>query len=538
MHGRSIAETGMTLLLDIAPHIPPVSPQTPGADLYARFQDEPDTLAIAVVDDDGRPVGLVERNAFLVLMAAQHGYALWSKRPASHMMKRDPVIADGDVTVEEFCGRILEERPSELLHGFIVTCGGRYAGVGTTLALLQASAAATASHAETMSRLAWEANEALATKGRFLAVMSHEIRTPLNGVLAVAEILKRKSEQADLAPFIETILESGGTLLRLLNDALDLSRAEAAGLELDEAPLAVARVLEEAASLWAAQAELKGLTITTTYDGPADVWALADAVRLRQVLNNLVGNALKFTVQGGVDVRLTAALDGDCVRLRGEVVDTGPGIPDDRLDAVFAPFLQTEEGLRQGGAGLGLAVCRQIIERMNGTICAVPGCAQGAHVVFEAPLHRMPAPTAAVAPASTVEAGDGVHVLIVDDNATNRMVAQTLVEMFGCTTENVDNGEDAVRAVAGGRFDLVLMDIKMPGIDGVEATRRIRSGGGSASHAPILALTANADPADAAFYRLAGMNGVVEKPIKPERLLAAMNAVLQIDTADEAICAA
>lgn len=251
----------MTLLLDIAPHIRPAAPETTGAELFRRFEDEPDTLAIAVVDAEGRPIGMVERNAFLVLMAAQHGYALWSQRPAARLMKQDPVVADGDVTVQEFCGRILEERPSELLHGFIVTCGGRYAGVGTTLALLQASAAATASQAEALGRLAWEANEALAAKGRFLAVMSHEIRTPLNGVLAVAEIMKRKSEQPDLAPFIETILESGGTLLRLLNDALDLSRAEAAGLGLDEAPLALDRLLDESASLWVAQAELKGLDL-------------------------------------------------------------------------------------------------------------------------------------------------------------------------------------------------------------------------------------------------------------------------------------
>jgi len=533
MDRPQIGDLVMTLLLDIAPHIPPASPQTPGAELYERFQNEADTMAVAVVDEEGRPVGLVERNAFLVLMAAQHGYALWSKRPASHMMKRDPVVADGDVTVEEFCGRILEERPSELLHGFIVTCGGRYAGVGTTLSLLQASAAATASHAETMSRLACEANEALAAKGRFLAVMSHEIRTPLNGVLAVAEILKRKSVQTDLAPFIETILESGGVLLRLLNDALDLSRAEAAGLDLDEAPLSVSRILEDSLSPWTAQAELKGLAVTATYDGPADLWALGDAVRLRQVLNNLVGNALKFTAAGGVDVRLTAVADGDYVRLRGQVTDTGPGISADRLEEIFMPFLQAEEGVRQGGAGLGLAVCRQIVDRMNGTICALPGREQGAAFVFEMPLHRLPAPAAAAEPPSTVEAGDAVHVLIVDDNPTNRMVAQTLVEMFGCSSENVDNGEDAVAAVASGRFDLVLMDIKMPGIDGVEATRRIRSGGGPASQAPILAVTANADPADAAFYRLAGMNGVVDKPIKPERLLAAMNAVLQIETAGE-----
>jgi signal transduction histidine kinase/ActR/RegA family two-component response regulator len=522
----------MTLLLDIAPHIPPASLETTGAEIYQRFQDEPDTLAIAVVDGEGTPVGLIERNAFLVLMAAQYGYALWAKRPAVQMMKRDPVVIDGDVTVEEFCGSVLLERPSDLLHGFIVTCAGRYAGVGATLALLQASAAATASHAETMSRLAWEANEALATKARFLAVMSHEIRTPLNGVLAVAEILKRKSCQPDLAPFIDTIIDSGGALLRLLNDALDLSRAEASGLELDEAPLAAAAILDEIAGLWTAQAELKGLSLHIAYDGPEDLWLLADAVRLRQVLNNLVGNAIKFTTHGRVDVRLAARAEGDYVRLSGEVEDTGPGIPADRAEAVFAPFQQTEEGVRRGGAGLGLAVCRQIIQRMNGQISLAAPSGGGARFVFEIPLHRLPAPEPVAETPADVETAQGdVHVLIVDDNATNRMVARTLVEMFGCSCEALDNGEDAVRAVASGRFDLVLMDIKMPGIDGVEATRRIRSGGGPSSQAPILALTANADPSDAAFYRLCGMNGVVEKPIKPERLLAAMNAVLQVEPA-------
>src|SRR5258705_11852794 len=134
-----------TLLLDIAPCIPPASPESTGGEISQRFQAEPDTLAIAVVDAEGRPVGLIERNAFLVRMAAEYGHALWSKRPVSTWMKTDPVMADGDVTVSDFCGRVLEESPSQLLHGFIVTCGGRYAGGGTTRAPLQASAPATAS---------------------------------------------------------------------------------------------------------------------------------------------------------------------------------------------------------------------------------------------------------------------------------------------------------------------------------------------------------------------------------------------------------
>ncbi|MBS0361272.1 MAG: response regulator, partial [Proteobacteria bacterium] len=152
----------------------------------------------------------------------------------------------------------------------------------------------------------------------------------------------------------------------------------------------------------------------------------------------------------------------------------------------------------------------------------------GALFTFTAPLHWLPKPQEASPVAGPVEAAGGaLHVLVVDDNATNRMVAQTLVEMFGCTCEAVEDGAAAVEAAATGRFGLILMDVKMPGMDGVEATRRIRSGRAPGSQAPILALTANADPADAAFYRVCGMNGVVEKPVKPERLLEAMSAVLQ-----------
>jgi signal transduction histidine kinase/ActR/RegA family two-component response regulator len=530
---RFRAEQSMTLLLDIAPFSPPASPSHTGSQIFQRFEDDPDLLVIAVVDAGGRPVGLVERNAFLVRMAAQYGYALWSGRPIFHWMKTDPLIADGDMTVEEFCGRVLEERPSELLQGFIVTCAGRYAGVGTALSLLQVTAAATATYAIEMSRLAESAQDALAAKGRFLAVMSHEIRTPLNGVLAVAEIIRRKSSQPDLAPLVDTILQSGGTLLRLLNDALDLSRAEASGLELNEEPMLASAIIDDVLGLWTAQAELKGVTLTAAYFGPPDVWVLADRVRIQQVVNNLVSNAMKFTGKGPVDVRLHADRDGQYVQLRGEVADRGPGVPPDRLQSIFTPFQQTEEGVRLGGAGLGLAVCRQILERMDGIIEAKANPGGGALFTFAVPLHWLPEPEmTAPAPSPVETAGGALHVLIVDDNATNRMVAQTLCEMFGCTCESVEDGAAAVDAAATGRFGLVLMDVKMPGMDGVEATRRIRSGRRAGSQVPILALTANADPADAAFYRLCGMNGVVEKPVKPERLLDAMNAVLQSPVAE------
>jgi signal transduction histidine kinase/ActR/RegA family two-component response regulator len=525
-----------SILLDLAPFITPVFIHTLGEDVYERFQNEPDTLAIAVLNDDGSAVGLIERNSFFLQMASHYGRALYAKRTVELLMNQTPVVVDGDVTISEFCGRMLAERPSDLLHGFIVTCGGRYAGVGSALSLLQSTAAANAAHAEEMTRMAevasratLEARAALSAKSQFLAVMSHEIRTPLNGVLAVAEIVQHKLAQPELKPFLETIIDCGGTLLRLLNDALDLSRSELGRLELDEEPFLVAGLAEDVMALWRPNADSKGLSLAVSYDGPAEAWALGDRIRLKQVLNNLVGNALKFTDCGGVEVRIAAELEAGCLRLSGTVIDTGPGVPGDRLESIFAPFSQTEEGLKQGGAGLGLAVCRQLVEQMGGSIGAQNNPGAGMTFSFSTHLYSVQAPSDAVDAGHEDSPTVGLHCLIADDNATNRLVAQSLCEMFGCSAECVEDGVEAVAAAASGRFDLILMDIKMPRLDGVGATEQIRALGGAAARTPILALTANADPADAASYRAKGMDGVVEKPIKPERLLAAINALFEAE---------
>ncbi|WP_421934080.1 ATP-binding protein [Phenylobacterium sp.] len=524
------------VLLDLAQNCVPIAPDTPGALVYERFQAEPDALAIAVVDAQGRPVGLVERTAFFLAMAAQYGRALYARRPVSLLMNAEPLVVEGDVDVAAFCGEALVERPSELLRGFIVTQGGRYAGVGSALCLLQATNAANQAHAEEMEALAGamdrarlEAQAALSAKSQFLAVMSHEIRTPLNGVLAIADILARKLAQPDLIAYVRGIQDSGETLLRLLTDALDLSRADAGRLDLNEDSFALARLTDDLATLWGARAELKGLALTVAYDGPPDQWALGDEIRIKQVFNNLIGNALKFTEAGGVEVSLRVRRQDIHLHIEGEVSDTGVGVPEDRLAAIFQPFSQTEVGLKQGGAGLGLSICRQLVEQMGGTIGAARNPAGGTRLHFSLVLFDLPAPGEAPAPIEAEAAAGGLHILIADDNATNRLVVETLCEMFGASSESVEDGLQAVAAAASGRFDLVLMDIRMPNLDGVAATRRIRALAGPAGAVPILALTANADPWDAEGYLAQGMDGVVEKPIKAERLVDAINRALAVD---------
>jgi signal transduction histidine kinase/ActR/RegA family two-component response regulator len=474
-------------------------------------------------------------------MAAEYGRALYAQRPISLLMNAEPLVVEGDVGLMVFTREVLAERPSELMQGFIVVDEGRYAGIGSALSLLQATSRANRDHALEMTKLAdtlkaaeAQAQAALNAKSKFLAVMSHEIRTPLNGVLTVAEILARRLRQNELKPYVQTIVDSGQTLLRLLTDALDFSRADAGHLELQQEPYCVSTLLDDVASLWAAPAAEKALDFSVGYEGPEDLWALGDEVRLKQVFNNLIGNALKFTDRGAVRVRVTAEHDDIYVRMSAEVADSGPGVDDEGLPHIFHPFVQEDAGRAKGGTGLGLAICRELVERMDGAIRASHTPGGGLTVSFETTSFHVPCADQAArpeAPAETEEPeatpSQPLHVLIADDNATNRMVAETLCAMFGYTSQSVADGVEAVDAMRSGAFDLILMDIKMPLMDGQEAARRIRAMQGPASTAPIVALTANADPWDAAEYLEAGMDAVVEKPIKPAALLAAMNAALE-----------
>ena len=519
----------MKCLFDLAEPLAPVSPDETGAQAYDRFESDPDLLVVPVVNDFGVPMGLLERNAFALKMAGQYGRALFGGRPVSMIMDDAPTIVDGATPIDDFMRERLMDRPRALLGGFVVTRNGRYAGVGSALSLLQAQSARIESHAA-------EARAALRAKSEFLAVMSHEIRTPLNGVLAVAEVIQRRLRQEDLRPFVGTILNSGQTLLRLLSDALDLSRAEAGRLVLQADAFHAAALMDDIETLWRPRANEVGLSFSTLFNGAEDLWILGDMVRIKQVLNNLVGNALKFTKSGQVNVRLSAECIDEVVILTGQVEDTGPGIDPAQLDRLFTPFGQTEAGRRAGGAGLGLSICRQLVEKMGGEITVESVFGQGSSFRFQVTLAAAadPAGQQPCAPQAVAHQLETMHVLVVDDNATNRLVAETLLEMMGCTFGSVENGAQAVDRVTREPFDLILMDVKMPVMDGLEATRRIRAMASPAGATPIIALTANADPLDAESYRREGMDAVVEKPIKPDHLFATMALVLQAAERDAA----
>lgn len=524
----------MARIGDFASGIEPIGPDTPGALVFDRFQTEPDTLVIAVVDDGNRPIGLIERNAFTLKMAAEFGRALYARRPASTLMDAAPRVLDAEMDAETLFQSVDAANLGALLDGFVVTEGGRYVGVGAGIHVLQAGNAIHRRRAEAMSRLAsdlaraeQEARASSRAKSEFLAVMSHEIRTPLNGVLGVAGLMERELTDEAMRPYVRTILDSGSSLLRLLTDALDMSRAESGLMTFETAPVQLGQLAADLEALWTPRAGEKGLELEITIDAADHDWILADEMRLKQLFNNLIGNALKFTRTGGVVVHMETRTEGGRLVLGATVDDSGPGVPDDAAATIFEPFNIGRAGREGAGAGLGLAICRQIVERMEGTIAVERSPQGGARFRFELGILQAGAEhrEAAVRMAEPTP-HETLHVLVVDDNATNRFVAGKILALFGCTHETADDGEQAVAAVARGHFDLVLMDIKMPVMDGVAATRAIRALPGAGATVPILALTANADPRDEIEYRSAGMDGVAQKPIQPDALLNAIRLVL------------
>lgn len=353
----------------------------------------------------------------------------------------------------------------------------------------------------------------------FFDQVTEEIRIQVEGVRALAERLGRQHLSADAVACVEGIGEAASTVARLLITAHDLKSADEEQLTLAPAPHQLRELMDEVQERWLGRAHESGVTLLVSYEGDPAAAALVDAHRLHQVFDGLIGQAISAVRRGAVEASLevmpsasgTLSLVGR-VRGAGEVID---GSLSGSIEEVAARF-----GLE---TALGAALGQRILRAFNGQARTELNAGGGETAVF-----TLTAPCAPdiVAEPTEAAADRAAHVLIVDDNATNRMVAETLCEMFDCTAETAVDGVEAVELARSGRFDLILMDIKMPRMDGVAATRAIRALAGPASLTPIIALTANADPEDAAGYIAAGMIGVVEKPMKPENLLRALQQAL------------
>jgi CheY-like chemotaxis protein len=341
----------------------------------------------------------------------------------------------------------------------------------------------------------------------------------MNGVLGVLHVLKRELPDGENAELLGEALAAGQMLSTLLDDVIDISRIEAGRLELNREAVDPAELARGVVRLLAGPASEKGLRLDLDIVQNLG-WIETDATRVRQALFNLIGNAVKFTVKGSVTVRVRRLGAPDVQRLVFDVIDTGVGVPLAAQPRLFERFQQGDASTtrRFGGSGLGLTISRNLARMLGGdiTFSSKPGVGSTFSLTIAAPVAAPP--QGAEADAEDLLAG--LRVLVVEDNATNQLVARRILEQLGAAVTVADDGASGVAAARDGGFDLILMDVQMPGMDGLEAARRIRALPGVAGRAPIVALTANVMAHQRAAYRAAGMDGVAAKPISPAALVA------------------
>ena len=383
-----------------------------------------------------------------------------------------------------------------------------------------------AERTEALEASAAEAQVANRLKSEFLATVSHEIRTPLNAVLGMVQIMESASPEPLQRERLSVIESSSKMLLGIFNDVLDISRIEAGAMTVMPREFRLGQFLDEIAMRFQMLAEEKGLAFCLSVDEAVQGWRLGDEGRLRQILSNLISNAVKFTEHGQVRIEV----GGDDETLVFRVIDTGPGIPLDAQSRIFERFMQADgSGTRRaGGLGLGLSLSRDLATMLGATLSLESASQDGACFVVTAPMTRIRGEEAE--PAGEAPEGGGGRILVVDDNSANRQVLLALLGQFGFEAEAVNDGSAAVAAWADGDWDIILMDVNMPVMDGLQATRAIRAGEAKAGRprTPIVAVTADTLSDEAATYRSAGMDDVIAKPIDVGSLVAVLSRQFEI----------
>jgi len=449
-----------------------------------------------------------------------------------HEMRANPETRSVEAWVEarlEARSKISEEYLQPLQSGTVVGTVERRTPDGGMVSVYRDMSQKEAQ----LSRAMQAAEAASEAKSEFLANMSHEIRTPLNAVLGLNGLLLKSPLNAEQRHHAELVQSSGQLLLSLINDILDLSRIDAGRIDLHPVSFDMHVVAGEVATLLQARAQAQGLRLNCSVDPEVPAHLVADAVRVRQVLLNLIGNALKFTEHGSVDLRVHYKSTGDEHLLVMEVEDSGIGIAPEALPHLFERFTQADASAvrRRGGSGLGLAITREVVKRMGGEVSvrSTPGVGScfTATVRCESGEHAMPNVEAAAGFArasswSTLSGAEGLRILVAEDNEVNQVVIEGLLNFLGHSPTTVGNGRLALERAAEGGWDAVLMDMQMPELDGLAATRAIRCLTPPLNEVSIIAMTANARDEDQAACLAAGMNDFVSKPVNMKALQSAL----------------
>jgi len=379
-------------------------------------------------------------------------------------------------------------------------------------------------------------------KSNFLATMSHEIRTPLNGVLGMAQVITTTPLTEEQQLYVDTILESGNSLLKVINDILDFSKIEAGKMELENSAFNLNKIITDTISLFKDKALEKNITISYSIEESCPLHLVGDSLRIKQVLQNLVSNAIKFTEKGAVKIAISGSIiDDNTASIMVSVIDSGIGIDPESQGKLFSDFTQVDSSTTRkfGGTGLGLAICKQIVTLMQGEIGINSQIDHGATFWFTLNLtinndvqvedNKDQAPLSSTTPLTG-------KILLVEDNVVNQLVAKAILEKFGLTLDLATDGQQAVNKFGSNTYDMILMDCQMPVLDGFEATKQIREielNNEQQQHIPIIALTANAHDKDRERCINAGMDGYISKPIVKNDLYNILAQYLNPQTATQ-----
>ena len=512
------------------------------------FLEDPEIVSLPVIDEySQKPVGLINRYHFMSLMARPYYKEIYLNRQCLEFVSKEPLIVEVSTPLHEVSTLLASAGGKVINEGFIITSGGRHIGMGYSQDVLrvmaeihrvQAHALARQHHdlevlvAERTAEL--EKSRANAerlsrVKSEFLANMSHELRTPMNGIIGMTAMALKLATDAIQHEQLEKVKHASEHLLDILNDILDFSKIEAERMILEQRCFKCGEILDNIHSLLTPKVTEKGLELRfEDMAAVADMPVKGDSMRLQQVLLNLASNAVKFTESGTITLRVS--IDEETateVMLHFEVLDTGIGIAAECQKRLFAAFEQADNSMsrKYGGTGLGLAICKRLVEMMGGYIGVDSKVGHGSRFWFTARFSKVDQKIEEVKDQKPLKKAceqlraryTGTHVLLVEDEPLNQELVTFLLKEVGFRVDLAMDGEEALEKAKQTQYAMILMDMQMPKLNGIEATRAIQMLPGW-QHAPILAMTANAYAEDRQACLNAGMNDHIAKPMRPEKL--------------------
>jgi signal transduction histidine kinase/ActR/RegA family two-component response regulator len=491
-------------------------------DVTSTLKNCPPMTSLAVFDGE-QFLGLLMKHAMDRKIASLFGVPLYYNRPITMLLDNSHLSVSPCLSLEEVARKATSRSPLEVYDDVAVVDGGEFLGVLSVQSILNALA----------ERQIESAHQVARARMDFLARMSHEIRTPMNAILGVADLLQESVLSTEQEEYVQIFQSAGNVLLDVVNDVLDLSKIEAGELQLETVPVDLNDLIRDIGSLARLNAEKKGLRFRLDLSEGGFTSVLGDPTRLRQVLLNLIGNAVKFTDQG--EITLTVCRVTESASIHFAVTDTGPGIPGEQLGTIFQPFHQAEAGItrKYGGTGLGLPICSNLVAAMGGRLQVESAPEQGSRFFFTLDLPVAPETeissravprTAPPAPAEPAAPLPTRRILIAEDVPVNRKMLELFLKKTGVISVAVENGRDALEHFQRDVFDAVLMDMEMPIMDGMEATRRIRSWEQERDLpcTPIIALTAHAFPEVREQAFNAGCTSYLTKPFKKAEILSVL----------------